>query len=100
MMIHHLGCRSGEGHGWGTAGGGSLEPCSADSPEKQFLNWFRGLMNTRVSERPARLVFIKHCAGGSETLVFGIHQPRSTNPTWSRLRNRFRWFRRPKKPVP
>ncbi|MPC19152.1 hypothetical protein E2C01_012062 [Portunus trituberculatus] len=39
---------------------------------KRFHNRFRGLMNTRVLEPPARLVFIKQRAGGSETLVYRI----------------------------
>ncbi|MPC94398.1 hypothetical protein E2C01_089566 [Portunus trituberculatus] len=39
-------------------------------------------------------------AGGSKTLVFGIHQPRSTDSTRNRFRNQFRRFRPSKEQVP
>ncbi|MPC32496.1 hypothetical protein E2C01_025807 [Portunus trituberculatus] len=63
---------------------------------RRFRNRFRGLMITIVSKPPARLVFIKQRAGSSEILIFGIHQPHSTDST----RNRFRRFRPPMEPVP
>ncbi|MPC30400.1 hypothetical protein E2C01_023664 [Portunus trituberculatus] len=46
---------------------------------KRFRNRFRGLMTTRVLESPVRLIFIKQRSGGSEALVFGIHQQRFTD---------------------
>ncbi|MPC56437.1 hypothetical protein E2C01_050398 [Portunus trituberculatus] len=66
---------------------------------KRFRNRFHGLVNISLGTSSTPVVFIKQSAGVIR-LVFGIHQPHSTDSTWNWFHNQFQRFRPPKEPVP